>query len=155
MAIRDTSKKPFIVDRDSNKSIGLDLPIVRGIDSDGYFATTKTTIEAVKNNIRNLLNTEPGERFFQPTLGIDLRKFVFSNITEESALKIKDQIQSVFNYWLPFVNIENLVIDINEDNNSVQNSIIFNIDFTINRDPDTLVSIQVSVDTNTQTLIGD
>ena len=55
MAIRDTSRKPFIQDNDTKVKIGIDLPIRRDSGLDGFFATTSTTIEAVKNNIRNLL----------------------------------------------------------------------------------------------------
>ena len=73
MAIKDTSRKPFIEDNDTRIKIGIDLPIRRGDEKDGWFASTDTTIEAVKNNIRNLLQTEEGERFFQPNLGIGLR----------------------------------------------------------------------------------
>ena len=53
MAIKDTSKKPYIIDNDSNIKVGLDLPIRRNELDGGFFASTTTTIEAVKNNIRN------------------------------------------------------------------------------------------------------
>ena len=66
MAVRDTSKKPYLQDEDEKIKIGIDLPIRRDSELDGFFATTSTTIEAVKNNIRNLLQTNEGERFFQP-----------------------------------------------------------------------------------------
>ena len=65
MAIKDTSRKPYIQDNDTNVKVGIDLPIRRGSDNDGFFATTSTTIEAVKNNIRNLLQTNEGERFYK------------------------------------------------------------------------------------------
>ena len=55
MAIQDTTKKPYIIDRDSNIQVGMDLPFRRGDNNDGWFATTKTTMEAVKTNIINLL----------------------------------------------------------------------------------------------------
>ena len=77
MAVKDTSKKPYIIDRDSNIKVGLDLPIRRGDTDDGWFASTTTTIEAVKNNIRNLLNTNQGERLMQPNIGLDLRGILF------------------------------------------------------------------------------
>ena len=57
MAIRDTSKKPYIIDNDTDVFVGLDLPIRKSYGKEGYFASTKTTIEAVINNIRNVLNT--------------------------------------------------------------------------------------------------
>ena len=44
MAVRDISRKPFVEDNDTNIKIGVDLPIRRGDDKDGFFATTSTTI---------------------------------------------------------------------------------------------------------------
>ena len=56
MAIRDTIKKPFIVDNNSNISIGVYLPIRldNTTSGSGYFATTETTIEAVNYIIQIL-----------------------------------------------------------------------------------------------------
>ena len=73
MAIKDTSRKPYIEDNDTNIFIGLDLPLRKSEGKEGFFASTKTTLEAVKNNIRNLLQTSEGERIFQPQLGLDLK----------------------------------------------------------------------------------
>ena len=81
MAIRDTSRKPYIEDNNTDIFIGLDLPIRKSEGKEGYFASTSTTIEAVKNNIRNLLNTHKGERLMQPNMGIGLRKYLFQQLT--------------------------------------------------------------------------
>ena len=75
MAIKDTTRKPYIEDNDENIFIGIDLPFRKSNGIEGYFASTSTTIESVKNNIRNLVNTHQGERFMQPQLGMNLRKF--------------------------------------------------------------------------------
>ncbi len=48
MAIKDTSRKPYINDNDTKIKIGIDLPIRRDDDNNGFFASTSTTIEAVK-----------------------------------------------------------------------------------------------------------
>ena len=108
MAIKDTSRKPYIEDNDTNIKVGIDLPIRRGNDKEGFFATTSTTIEAVKNNIRNILNTNQGERLFQPNIGSNLRQYLFGQITEETLLQIQESISSTFNFWLPFVQIQNI-----------------------------------------------
>ena len=108
MAIKDTSRKPFIEDNNTNVRIGIDLPIRKGNNIDGFFATTSTTIEAVKNNIRNLLQTNQGERLFQPNIGINLKQYLFGQITEETLIQIQESISSTFNFWLPFVEIQNI-----------------------------------------------
>ena len=144
MAIKDTSRKPFIEDNDTNIKIGIDLPIRRGDDLDGFFATTSTTIEAVKNNIRNLLQTEEGERFFQPNLGIGLRKLLFDNITDENLLGIQDTILDKLEFWLPFVEVKDIQVQSSDNNTDIGvNEIRIKILFNIKQDPNTLDSISI------------
>ena len=142
MAIKDTSRKPYVEDNDTNIKVGIDLPIRRGDDLDGFFATTSTTIEAVKNNIRNLLQTEEGERFFQPNLGIGLRTLLFEHIKEENLLGIQNAILDKFDFWLPFVEIRDIQVLSREDSDDIgANEIRIKIDFNIKQDPNTLDSI--------------
>ena len=51
MAIKDLSKKQYVEDRDETVFIGIDLPFRKGSGTEGWFASTTTTIDAVKNNI--------------------------------------------------------------------------------------------------------
>ena len=145
MAIKDTSRKPFIEDNDTRIKIGIDLPIRRGDEKDGWFASTDTTIEAVKNNIRNLLQTEEGERFFQPNLGIGLRKLLFENITQENLFDVQDAILDKFEFWLPFVQVRDIKV-FNRDNTTDvgPNEIRVKIDFNIKQDPNTLDSVTLN-----------
>ena len=142
MAIKDTSKKPYIQDNDTRVKIGIDLPIRRGDDLDGFFATTSTTIEAVKNNIRNLLQTEEGERFFQPNLGLGLRSLLFEHATEVNLIGIQDTILDKFEFWLPFVEVRDIqVLSRDEDTTIGVNEIRVKILFNLKQDPNTLDSI--------------
>ena len=146
MAIKDTSRKPYIIDNDTNVKVGIDLPIRRGGDKEGFFASTSTTIEAVKNNIRNLLQTNEGERFFQPRLGLNLRKMLFENITDDNIISIQDSILDKFELWLPFVEVRDIQIKTNEDDTVVgANEIRIVIVFNIKQDPNTLESVQVTI----------
>ena len=45
MAIRDTSRKPYIQDNDEKVKIGIDLPIRRGDDLDGFFASPQQPLK--------------------------------------------------------------------------------------------------------------
>ena len=142
MAIKDTSRKPYIQDNDTNVKIGITLPVHRGVVDDGFFASTSTTIEAVKNNIKNLLQTEEGERFFQPNLGIGLRRLLFENITEENLLGIQDAILDKLEFWLPFVEVRDIqVLSRDEDTTIGVNEIRVKILFNLKQDPNTLDSI--------------
>ena len=149
MAIKDTSRKPFIQDNDTKVKVGIDLPIRRGDDKDGFFATTSTTIEAVKNNIRNLLQTEEGERFFQPNLGLGLRRLLFEHITDENLFGVQNAILDKFEFWLPFVEVRDIqVLSKNDTTDIGTNEIRVKIDFNIKQDPNTLDSITLSFDSN-------
>ena len=142
MAIRDTSRKPFIQDNDTKVKIGIDLPIRRGDDLDGFFATTSTTIEAVKNNIRNLLQTNEGERFFQPNLGLNLKKLLFEHITEENLIGIQDAILDKIDFWLPFVDVRDIQVLTRDNTSDIRfNEVKVKLLFSITRDPNTLDSI--------------
>ena len=145
MAIKDISRKPYIEDNDTNVKIGIDLPIRRSDTKDGFFATTSTTIEAVKNNIRNLLQTNTGERLFQPNLGIDLRGLLFEQITEETLLTIQDSILDVLEFWMPFVEVRDIQVLTHNDNQSIGvNEVRVKMLFNIKKDPNTVNSITVN-----------
>ena len=145
MAILDTSKKPFIQDRDDNIFIGIDLPFHKSEGSEGYFASTSTTIDAVKNNVRLLLSTEKGERMFQPNLGVGLRRFLFEQITNETTIAIQDEIIESFNFWLPFVKIKDIQVKFSEADGIEPNQIYINVIFNLSKDSNTLESVQVQI----------
>jgi|TARA_Y100000296_G_C4984974_1_gene162553 phage baseplate assembly protein W len=139
MPIIDRRKDRFIVDQDTRVSVGIDFPFARVPSSgDGYFKTSKTTIDAIKNNIKLLLKTERGERLFQPFLGMDLKRFVFEQITEDIKIQIENDIVNVFETWLPFVNLGDIQITTDQDN-----KININIIFNIKRAPSSLESVGV------------
>ena len=148
MPILDRRSNQFIEDKDTRVSVGIDFPFARVPNQDGYFSTTKTTIESVKNNIRLLLQTQKGERIFQPNLGINLRRLLFEQVTDENLLSIQDAILDKFDFWLPFVEIRDIQV-LNTDNDTTigVNEIRVKILFNIKQDPNTLDSITLSFDT--------
>ena len=150
MAIKDTSRKPFIEDNDTNVKIGIDLPIRRDDGLGGFFASTSTTIEAVKNNIRNLLQTNEGERFFQPNLGLNLRTLLFEHITNENLIGVQNAIMDKFEFWLPFVEVRNIEVLSRDDTTDIAaNEIRVKILFNIKQDPNTLDSVTLDFSSDT------
>ena len=140
MPILDRRSNQLIEDKDTRVSVGIDFPFARVPNQDGYFSTTKTTIESVKNNIKLLLQTQKGERVFQPNLGVSIRRFLFEQITEDTQVQIENDIVDTFATWLPFVELRE--IDINADNQD-KNQINIKIVFNIKRAPNTLESVGV------------
>ena len=143
MPILDRRKDRFVEDQDSRVSVGIDFPFERIPNSgDGYFKTSKTTIDAIKNNIKLLLKTERSERLFQPFLGMNLKRFVFEQITEDVKIQIENNIVDVFETWLPFVELRDIEISSDSANES-QSKININIVFNIKKAPNSLESVGV------------
>ena len=128
MAIVDNRVNRFVEDKDTRVSVGLALPIGRQPNGDGYFATTKTTMESVKTDIKTLLMTQRGERLMQPLLGMNIRRFLFEQITENTVIEIENDIVETFGTWLPFVELNDINIDTgDQDRNKIKIDIKFNI----------------------------
>ena len=144
MPILDKRKNQFIEDQDTRVSVGIDFPFARVPNQDGYFKTTKTTVESIKNNIKLLLQTEQGERVFQPNLGMNLKRLLFEQITEDTSIEIENNIVDVFETWLPFVELKDIQTNI-DSTNQEQNKININIVFSIKKSPTSLESVEVAL----------
>ncbi len=141
MAIPNRRVKRFVEDLDTRISVGLDFPVARQAgDQMGYFATTKTTMDAIKNDIKLLLTTERGERLFQPFLGMNIRRFLFEQITDDTAIEIENDIVDTFQTWLPFVQLQDIKVDLGDQD---RNSIKINVTFNIQNAPTELQSVGV------------
>ena len=138
MAILDRRKDRFVEDQDKRVSVGIEFPFARVGGGDGYFQTTKTTIESIKNNIKLLLQTHQGERVFQPDLGMNLKRLLFEPQDEETIIQIENNIVDVFAIWLPFVELNDIQIE--EANNQINLDIVF----SLKRAPNSLESVQVT-----------
>jgi phage baseplate assembly protein W len=71
---------------------------------------------AIARSIRNLVLTQPGERFFNQGLGSDIGKSLFENIDGISASIIRDQIETTINNYEPRVTLTDVVVQPNYDN---------------------------------------
>ena len=145
MAIVDSRTNQFVDAQDTRVSVGIDFPFALVPNQDGYFKTTKTTVDSIKNNIKLLLQTQRGERVFQPNLGMNLRRFLFEQITVDTEIEIQNDIVDAFQIWLPFVDVRDIKLDIDSENTNI-NKIIINILFSITRAPNTLESVGVTLE---------
>ena len=145
MAFIDTSKKPYVQDRDELVFVGIDYPFHKSLGVEGWFKSTETTIEAVKNNIKMLLMTNKGERFMQPNLGLNLRQYMFEQFTDELRITIENEIVDTFKFWLPFVQLRDLVIKMEETDAIGKNKLKISVLFNIVKDPNTLESVDVTI----------
>ena len=144
----------IVIDRDKVKNIknpvrlkekkhyiGLKLPLQKANSSEGYFESTTTSMDAAKQNIRNLILTRKGERLLNPTLGLNLDEFLFENITEDIIYLIREDIESTFGFWLPYIGIK----DLNVVPDDAQNMITIDVQFFMRSNPNKIDSVQVEI----------
>ena len=145
MAIINDKVKQLSNDRDENIFIGLDLPFRKSSGNEGWFKSTKTTFDSVRNNIKSILLTERGERIMQPSLGLNLKKYLFEPITEDIISVIEGEILQTFDFWLPFVNIIDLEINFNENYDIGRNQINISLKFNIKQNQNYFDTVNVTI----------
>lgn len=101
-------KKP-VLDSELNVAIGIDLPT--NSKQGSLFQLNYLTIDQMVANAKNLLLTNHGERPMLPTFGCNLRGVLFENATEDLIEVIDDTIRENFQIWLPYIFINELVVD--------------------------------------------
>jgi phage baseplate assembly protein W len=71
---------------------------------------------AIARSVRNLVLTQPGERFFNQNLGSKVNRSLFENIDDISASIIKDEIENTIRNYEPRVSLIDVVVTPNFDN---------------------------------------
>ena len=82
---------------------------------------------AIKRSVRNIVNTIPRERFFNPTLGSDVRSSLFNFDDYGTSSVIQKQIQIAIENFEP--RVDNLQINVfpRPDSNEFEVNVIFDI----------------------------
>jgi hypothetical protein len=110
-------------DLDKNKAVGISLPFNGG----GVFKSTFSTKDQIKSNLINLLLTYKGERVLNPEFGADLPRLLFEVISDETYVKIQDQIISSIATYIPEITLTNIEITPSIDKNSLYINISYQI----------------------------
>ena len=113
------------IDFELSTAIGIDLPMMSSAGS--QFQQNYFSIDQALANAKNLLLTNRGERIMQPRLGCNLDSILFQNITEDLVDDIESFIKTNFNYWLPYIVINKLLVTPSEDQNSIYLSLTISL----------------------------
>ena len=82
---------------------------------------------AVKQSIVNLVQTIPGERFFEPNIGSGIYNLLFENMTPQTTLALKEVINSCIENFEPRASIVSVVVTPDYDNDIYNISVVFNV----------------------------
>ena len=87
--------------------VGLTFPLRKG--QQGFFNSSKTSLEQSVHNVRNLLLTQPGERPHQPTFGSNLRALIFEQMDDELPNRVEEEIRTTIEAWLPYIEVHEYI----------------------------------------------
>ena len=82
---------------------------------------------AIVRSVRNLVETIPTERFFNPLLGTDIRDSLFENFSRTTVTIIEDQVRDTLRIFEPRVNNVNLQVSARPNDNNLDVKVFFNI----------------------------
>ena len=82
---------------------------------------------AIARSIRNIVFTQPGEKFFNPEFGSRVSESLFEVVDEVSTIAIRDEIRSSIINYEPRVNLLDVLVDPNPDDNEMNVTIKYEI----------------------------
>ncbi len=82
---------------------------------------------AIIRSIRNLVETIPNERFFNPSLGSDVRSSLFEFVDFATASVIREQIINTISNYEPRVDNVDVEVNPSPDTNEFEVTVIFDI----------------------------
>ena len=74
---------------------------------------------AIARSLKNIVFTQPGEKFFDPDFGSRISESLFENVDDVSELAIEDEIRSSIINFEPRVNLLDVNVDPNVDDNEM------------------------------------
>ena len=82
---------------------------------------------AIARSVRNLVETIPTERFFNSSIGTDIRDSLFEGFTRSTAYVIEDQIKETINNFEPRVTNLEVEVDGRPELNEMEIKVLFDI----------------------------
>ncbi|KAA3661187.1 MAG: phage tail protein [Chloroflexi bacterium] len=111
----------------NNKLFGQGLGFPPRVGADGRLAWAVGE-QNVRESIRLILLTEPGERLMREEFGCGLRQFLFEPNTVATRKLIQEQINEAIRRWEPRVKVEELIVSADPNNLRLINiSILFRL----------------------------
>ena len=106
-----------------NVAVGIPFPL----GGTPIFSSTFSTQDQALSNLKCLLLTRKGERPFQPLFGTDLPSFLFEQINDKLLNELKDSMSEDIKFWLPYINMRDIVVTKDEDRHIVNFSFTFSV----------------------------
>ena len=104
------------------------LPIMYSKE-DGVYTLNKTILETIRQNLKMLLLTVPGERLTDIKFGVGLRRYLFLQDTDELRGTIQANVYEQVRKYLSYITIKDIIF--NPAGSSVDNVLSITIRYTV------------------------
>ena len=104
---------------------GWGFPIALGLDDE---INLVSDAEDIRESIRLILETDPGERVMRPDFGAGLRRMVFEPITTTTMALVQQKVQAALVAWEPRIQVQDVVATADRASSGVLD---IRIDYTI------------------------
>ena len=89
-------------------SFGVHIPIT--VDSGDGFTMLKTIKQTVKQNLKMLILTNPGERVMIPQYGVGLKAFLFEAAEGGTKANIEQRIKDQAARYMPVIKVQRVIV---------------------------------------------
>tara|TARA_R100000664_G_C2735727_1_gene125228 strand:+ start:518 stop:886 length:369 start_codon:yes stop_codon:yes gene_type:complete len=107
-------------------TLGVKLPITR--DSINGFTMLTDFHSTIKQNLKMIVLTNPGERIMIPDFGVGIMSYLFENFNDNVFVEIENNIREQVVIYLPVVTIKRILFD---NTNESTNTLGVSIEYTI------------------------
>lgn len=117
------------IDLKPDVAVGIKVPIVG--QTGRVFQQSYTTEEQAISNLKSLILTRKGERYMQPRLGTKIYDYLFENLYPGIEDDVRGSLLADINYWLPYIIINRISVDIKDDRGNYVHLMKVGIDFQV------------------------
>lgn len=105
------------------------LPLMYDSTEQGVYSLNKTIADSIRQNLKMLLLTSPGERIMDSNFGVGIRNYLFEQDVEKLRDDLSTRITSQVSKYLRFIVLEE--INLSPPNSNEEQALYINIKYRI------------------------
>jgi len=78
---------------------------------DGAYALNKTYYDSIRQSLKMILLTSPGEKIFRPSFGVGLRSYLFNQVNPTDIYLIRDAIINQVTIYMPYLLLQEVNVE--------------------------------------------
>jgi phage baseplate assembly protein W len=117
------------------QGFGVNIPLV--VDAtDGAYKLLDDVKDVVRQNLKMLVLTSPGERIQIPTFGVGIRRYLFENMTPLIQIQVEQKIREQVRAFMSYLTIDNIEVstptsDLGAPNDSLSSVLYIKIFYNV------------------------